>query len=184
MNLLSKLIMSKRKRDVSDHDVIIILRGIPGTGKTTMARELVDMFYENFEPHVYGLSRDDMRSQYCLRHNIDYQASFRDPALNTIIRDEFYQHLFTYLQYYRKEDEPMIYIIDATNTKIADLKMTFWIIKHTKNPNKPADVYLYTKRKEYGTVHGVPECIMKRFREELAESDEWLKSHSSELNFK
>lgn len=176
--------MSKRKRDVSDHDVIIILRGIPGTGKTTMARELYDMFYENHEPNVHGISRDSFRCTYCLRHNIDYQSSFRDPSLNTIIRDEFYQRLFTDLQYDRSQSDPMIYIIDSTNTKIADLKMIFWIIRHTKNPYKPADVYLYTKRKEYGSVHGVPECIMKRFREELAESDEWLKSHSDELNFK
>lgn len=170
--------MSKRRRDVPYRDVIIILRGVPGSGKTTTCRELTKMFFSHYEQYVQCISRDCSRYEYCAKRSIDYQASFHDPAINTIVRDEFYQHLFDCLDDYRKTADSTITIIDATNTKIADLKMIFWIIKRTSNVYKEADVYLYTKRHEHGSIHGVPESVMQRFREELKESDEWLKKNN------
>lgn len=177
----SELIMSKRKRELKS--LIIILRGVPGSGKTTTARTLDQMFTREYYRTVH-LSRDCLRMRYCTQHNMDYQGSFRNSTINTTIRDEYFQKMFDYL--WDIKDEPYCcFIIDATNTKVADLKRTFWTIKRALIGGTVCfDKYIYTKRREYRSIHDVPECIMQRFRDELKESDEWLKKHSDEFKIK
>lgn len=176
--------MSKRKRELPD--IIIVLRGIPGTGKTTTAHQLYDLFKIDYDYYVEIISRDTKRLSHCKKHGIDYQSSFRDPAFNTHVRDVFYEDLYDHLNHYRNQVKvPTVTIIDATNTKLADIKHTLWTIRHTDYSKcKHCDVYIYTKRTEHGSTHGVPECIMERFREELKESDEWLKVNSKDYNLK
>lgn len=166
----SELIMSKRKREL--HMIVIVLRGVPGSGKTTTAKRLYEMFYNDYYGNVFIHSRDMIRQHYCNNHSIDYQESFRDACVNTFVRDKYFFQLFELLHNLRK---PSVIIIDATNTKINDLYSTLRIIfiSHCCL-YAPLDVYIYTKRHEYQSLHGVPECIMQRFREELKESDEWL----------
>lgn len=162
--------MSKRKRDL--HTIVIVLRGVPGSGKTTTAKRLFDMFYNNYYGNVFIHSRDMIRQHFCNNHSIDYQESFRNASVNTFVRDRYFFQLLELLENLRK---PSVVIIDSTNTKINDLYTTFRVISvsHCDLYN-PVDVYVYTKRHEYQSIHGVPECIMERFREELKESDDWL----------
>lgn len=161
----SEIIMSKRT-------IIFVLRGVPGSGKTTCAQKLYGMFYDQYNGNVFVHSRDLVRQHYCTKNSVDYQASFRNVSVNTFVRDRYYLRLLELLMNLRK---PSVVIIDSTNTKINDLYTTFKVISisHCDMYNA-VDVYLYTKRHEYKSVHNVPECIMERFREELKESDQWL----------
>lgn len=177
----SELIMAKRKRDFGS--LIIILRGVPGSGKTTTARTLNEMFNRDFY-HTVNLSRDVLRMRYCNVHDMDYQGSFRNPTINTYIRDEYFQKMFEELEFIKNEPYCCM-IIDSTNTKVADLKRTLWTIrKALSGGTVHFDKYIYTKRHEHRSIHNVPECIMQRFRDELKESDEWLKKHSDDFKIK
>lgn len=172
----TEFIVSKRKREL--RSIIIILRGVPGTGKSTTARALYELFkdsYNYFEGHVRIISRDAIRYSLCNENDEDYENSFKDPSFNTMVRDSFYNQIFQRLS---NLDVPNVTIIDTTNTKKADLKQLFWILftgvrVHRKN----YDVYLYTKRHEYGSKHKVPEHVMQKFRQELEESDIWLQKN-------
>lgn len=164
--------MSKRKRDLKS--IIIILRGVPGSGKSTTAKRLYDLFYNDYYGNVFIHSRDMIRHRYCDKHGIGYQESFRDPIVNTFVRDRYYFQLFELLNNMSKS---FVVIIDSTNTKINDLYSTLRTIHVSQcDMIAPLDVYVYTKRIEHGSINGVPECIMQRFRDELKESDEWLKA--------
>lgn len=183
-NVESKIIMPKRKRELKG--LIFILRGVPGTGKTTIAHRLYERLKEPYDYRVQIVSRDDVRKHYCVKHDIDYQSSFRDPIINTLVRDKFYRELTEWVEYIKSHAH--VLIIDATNTKLADLKQTLWCVnRRCVNCQRigdchPYDIYLYTRRKEFGSIHGVPECIMKRFREEITESDHWLSTHGYHYN--
>lgn len=177
----SELIMSKRKRELKS--VIIILRGVPGTGKTTVSHRLWDMFKDSYDYRVDIFNRDTLRQCYCSKHRIDYQSSFANSHVNTRVRDTYYEMLFTHFQFTRSH--PSVTIIDSTNTKKADLKHLFWVINHALMEDKSKyDIYVYTKRTEYQSIHSVPEPIMRRFREELKISDEWLVNQAPQYNVK
>lgn len=183
MDFFSNLIMSKRKREL--RNVIIVLRGVPGTGKTTATHLLYDLFKNDYDYNVQIISRDNQRLNQCKANSIDYQSSFRDPTFNLMVRDTYYENMYSLLNHLHSLGLPYVCIIDATNTKLYDLKHTLWTIRSACPKFKhTTDVYIYTKRTEHGSTHGVPACIMDRFREELKESDEWLKVHSRDYNFK
>ena len=76
----------------------------------------------------------------------------------------------------RFNDGESLLVIDSTNTKIADLIRLLRIIKPYDFliNNVDYNIYILTKRTEHGNIHDVPEKVMKAFREELKESDEWL----------
>ena len=177
----SELIMSKRKRELKS--IIIILRGVPGSGKTTTSQRLWEMFKDAYDYRVDIFNRDTLRQCYCTKHHIDYQASFCNSHVNTRVRDTFYENLFSHFQYTRSH--PCVTIVDSTNTKKADLKHLFWIMNRAlMEDRKKYDIYVYTKRTEYQSIHSVPEVIMKRFREELRISDEWLTHQAPQYNIK
>lgn len=169
--------MPKRKREFKS--LVIILRGVPGTGKSTTARALYELFkdtYNSFEGCVKIISRDTIRYSLCNQNNEEYQNSFKSPCFNTMVRDNFYNQILHRLSVL---NIPNVTIIDNTNTKIADLKQLFWILfSGARIQNKNYDVYIYTKRHEHGSKHDVPEQIMEKFREELKESDDWLKNNT------
>lgn len=183
MDFFSNLIMSKRKREL--RNVIIVLRGVPGTGKTTATHLLYELFKNDYDYNVQIISRDNQRLNQCKANSIDYQASFRDPVFNLMVRDTYYENMYSLLNHLHSLGLPYVCIIDATNTKLYDIKHTLWTIRAACPKFKQTtDVYIYTKRTEHGSTHGVPECIMERFREELKESDEWLKVNTQKYNIK
>lgn len=183
----SEIIMSKRFRSErqTEKSAVFILRGVPGSGKSTTALKIYEKLKDRFDMSIQIISRDNVRKCFCVKHGIDYQASFRDPVINQLVRDKFYRRLDIWLEF--AATSPHCLIIDATNTKVADLKHTLWLANHSrdvvhKDSTVPFDIFLITKRKEYGSIHQVPECIMSRFRDELAESDKWLDKHGHHYN--
>lgn len=165
----------KRKRD--QPNIIWIMRGIPGTGKTTTALRLKRL-YEKYGHKVYYFNRDNTRLLYCAKHNMEYDKSFSDATTNTIVRDKYYEEIERIVRLTRPARK--VIIIDSTNTKIADLRKLFYVLDLTKDKdylylNNPRKVYVVTKRKIHGNQHNVPENIIKKFEEELKESDEYLK---------
>ena len=107
---------------------------------------------------------------------IDYQESFKNPTINTLIRDMYFNEIGSAFRQMRFNDGESLLIIDSTNTKIADLIRLLGIIKPYDFliNNVDYNIYILTKRREHGNIHDVPEKVMKAFREELKESDEWL----------
>lgn len=173
--------MSKRSRNLKN--IVIVLRGVPGSGKTTTAERIYDLFKDDYNYCVRIISRDSTRKYYCWKHDIDYQSSFRNPEVNTIVRDRYYEDIFIHLSYCKQF--PSVTIIDSTNTKVPDLKHLLWTFRNSLGSYiDNFDFYVYTKRKEFGSTHGVPDCIMQRFREELKQSDEWLLKNSQVFNLK
>lgn len=184
----------KRKRDngtslkeLRERKVVIILRGIPGTGKTTTRKKLTKLFRDKGR-NVKTLSRDRIREKYCEKTKQKYVSSFSDATTNTIVRDKYYRSL-------RKKAKEIlwyggngaVFIIDSTNTKIPDLINTFKILKEF-NPlegiRETFDIIVYTKRKEHGSVHQIPTDTMEKFRKELSESDAWLTDYQNRRSAK
>lgn len=177
----SELIMSKRQRELKS--LVIVLRGVPGSGKTTTALRLFEMFKDIYNYRVHIFCRDTYRQDYCKRHNCDYQNSFRNPQVNTRVRDIFYEDIFVHLEYMR--NVPSVTIIDSTNTKLADIKHLFWIIKTSLSYEiERHRIYVYNKHTEYNSVQQVPESIMEIFRSEMNEFTEWLNHHTTDINYK
>lgn len=185
---------SKRQREYTssleklrNRKLVIILRGIPGTGKTTTRKKLTKLFRDKGR-NVKTLSRDRIREKYCEKTKQKYVASFSNATTNTIVRDKYYRKLK------EKAKEILWYggngavlIIDSTNTKIPDLVNTFKILKEynfLEGIRDDFDIIVYTKRKEHGSVHDIPDDVMERFRKELNDSDAWLTDYQNRRSAK
>lgn len=162
--------------------MIYILRGVPGTGKTTLANILESSFKDNGW-NVRKINRDEVREKLLkttkfkeiFGKELTYQESFSNVTANTIIRDEYYnklRKLVNRIQY--TSFKKSLLIIDSTHTKIADLVGTLSLFENFY-PSGDLHVYIVTKKTIHGNVHEVPETVMKNFQKELKESDEWLK---------
>lgn len=162
--------------------IVYILRGVPGTGKTTLAKNL-ETSYKDLGWHVYNINRDEVREKLLKKDKfkklfgkeLTYQESFSNVTANTLIRDGYYKKLrklvgrFEYTSWKKN-----LLIIDSTHTKIADLITTLSLFENFA-PFGDLHVFIITKRTIHGNIHSVPEPVMKNFKRELKESDEWLK---------
>lgn len=184
--------MSKRERP-KDKFTILILRGVPGTGKSTLARSISEYFIniQKFEcasernTHCKIINRDLIRLKYITSaeckevlngKRVNYQDSFKNATINSLIRDKYFNEIAEAFRTMRFNDGESLLIIDSTNTKIADLIRLLKIIEPYDFliNNVDYNIYILTKRHEHGNIHNVPEKVMNAFREELKESDEWL----------
>lgn len=182
--------MPKRERPKNKFTVLI-LRGIPGTGKTTLALQLCRAFRSTFKDfdearrNCNCVNRDVVRQNYLNSNEckeilngktLTYQESFKNATINTIIRDEYFSEIGNKFRTMRFNDGESLLVIDSTNTKIADLRRILKIIEPYDFlvENVDYNIYILTKRHEHGNVHDVPEKVMNAFRQELKESDEWL----------
>lgn len=182
--------MSKRARPSTL--TILILRGIPGTGKSTLAEKICSEFRNNLDnpkqakSNIRCISRDTVREEF-LRSleckeilngkEINYQESFKNATINTLVRDRYFDEIETAYRIMRYNDGDNLILIDSTNTKIADLVRLLKILQPYDSIIKYMEMktYILTKRHEHGNIHDVPEKVMNAFRQELRESDEWLK---------
>lgn len=172
----------KRKRGEPQKKLVYILRGVPGTGKTTLATKLETAF-ENGGWDVSRINRDKeredllqtIRFKEIFGKELTYQESFSNVTANTLVRDEYYKHLRQLVNHLRYTNmRKSLLIIDSTHTKIADLVTTLSLFQDFP-PFYDLHVYIVTKRTIHGNVHDVPEPVMKNFQKEIKESDEWLK---------
>lgn len=184
--------MSTFKRKRTSNKTVFILRGIPGTGKTTLSN-LIKETYECPECEVDILNRDMFRIKYISSNeckeicgkSLGYQESFSNPTINTIIRDKFYEELRNKIIELQLDTstKDRILIVDSTNTKLADLIRTLDICGLKGNTIKgDYHVYIITKRKVHVNTHAVPDNVMESFKKELKESDEWLKKKYPYVN--
>lgn len=167
--------------------IVYILRGVPGTGKSTLAKNL-ESSYKESGWFVQRINRDEVREELLKKEKfkkifgkeLTYQESFSNVTANTLIRDGYYKKLrklvgrFEYTSY--KKD---LLIIDTTHTKIADLVTTLSLFEDFP-PFGDLHVFIVTKRTIHGNIHEVPEPVMKNFKRELKDSDEWLKKQYPE----
>lgn len=173
---------NKRRREEGMHKkVVYILRGVPGTGKTTLA-EKIEKAYQECGWDISKINRDKeredliktIRFKKIFEKELNYQESFSNVTANTLVRDEYYKHLRQLVNHLRfTMCRKSLLIIDSTHTKIADLITTLDLFKDFP-PIYDLNVYIVTKRTIHGNIHNVPEPVMKNFKKELEESDEWL----------
>lgn len=163
--------------------LICLLRGPPGSGKTTFANGIINFFgREKLDNgQVMYISRDDIRENYAKRHGMSYVDTFKDVNANTRIRDKFMHEIeFCVNDWYFRDIPNRVVIIDSTFSKLADMKNIFKICKLSKLRNRP--VYRNRVRVfNFNTVRrnhrNVPNVKLLEIKKNLNETDEYLKEH-------
>lgn len=132
-----------------DSDLMLILiRGIPGTGKTTLAQRIVarmlgahwweaDMFFETKEGYVYNPKKIAEAHEWC---NLRVLQSLKLGANPVIVSNTF--------------------------TRMWEMAPYFNICRTLGAKLQIIELY-----KEYGSVHGVPEASMARMRAKWEQID-------------
>lgn len=161
---------------------VIVIRGIPGTGKSTLAKEILE-HYMNSGRFAVIISRDQVRKDYLRsRKNMNinliskltgwdpecvmygptdqlqealYQASITDKKLDRIIKEEFWETVWTYV--FRKDAIRTI-ILDATFCSMEDLNTL-----NTLNSLGQTSIQIIELTKYLGTNHNVPEVKLKQY---------------------
>ena len=143
----------------------IILRGIPGSGKSTKAEELKKEFERQF-CKVKIFSRDQFR--LCVLERMigkdkekleeAYQQSFRDKAQNEMIKDTFYERVIDSMDDYTHD----VIIYDMTNISKQDC--FFWWEFASFAKGKGDEVQVIECEGNYKSTHNVPEDIMEDYR--------------------
>lgn len=160
---------------------LFVIRGVPGTGKSTYALKLERACYEDGR-NAFTVSRDTIRMDmilcavktgdcFCEDFNIEmedlkdigfgydfksnYQISFRSQLFDNLVQRKFREVIEDYIQDPQIDDV----IIDATNIREDDLKYYNKLRQKYK-----LHIFIHELNKEYGSVHEVPEYIMKNCR--------------------
>lgn len=160
---------------------LIVIRGVPGTGKSTYALKQERACYEQGS-NAFTVSRDTIRMDMILcavktpecfieDFNIEmedleqisfgmdykknYQISFRSQLFDNLVQRKFREVIVEYLEDPQIDDV----IIDATNIKEDDLKFYSKLREKYK-----CAIYIHELNKEFGSVHEVPEYIMRNCR--------------------
>lgn len=161
---------------------VIVIRGIPGTGKSSLAKEILE-HYMNSGRFAVIISRDQVRKDYLsnrYKMNINlmskisgwdpecvmygpsdqlqealYQGSFKDKTINRKIKEEFWETVWTYV--FRKDAIRTI-ILDATFCDKEDLSTL-----NTLNSLGETSILIIELTKYLGSTHNVPEDVMHQF---------------------
>lgn len=152
----------------------IIIRGIPGSGKSTKAKELKEQF-EKKGKRVAIYSRDAFRKAFLLEvfsvsSNIEeaYQESFTNQEDNVIIKDEFYRRLVDSL-----EEDDNVHIYDMTNISKEDAY--FWFEFATYAKAKGDTFEFCVMNGQYKSTHNVPDNVMEKYKKDFEENQNiWI----------
>ena len=140
----------------------IILRGIPGSGKTTKAKALKE-YYENKGKKVAIYSRDSFRMAtlaeiFKNEKTLEkaYQDSFNNPTENMMIREEFYRKIIDGLEL---DDD--VHVYDMTNTSKEDAYFWFEFVTYAKA--REDKIKIICAAGKFGSTHNVPDNVMERY---------------------
>lgn len=140
---------------------IYILRGIPGTGKTTWAyKKLELLMHKRPYEHIFLISRDGYRMREVNYSESEYQKSFKDEQWNNSIKKRFWEYAYNCFE---KAD---VVILDTTmigDVDLADINaiMLKWILIHRTQPEIRWKIFT----KQYFSTHNVPEEVMQKYKE-------------------
>lgn len=149
----------------------IILRGIPGSGKTTEAKRLQKEYEENGKS-VAVYSRDAFRLTYLQLRNKgsnnpnwslenEYQLSFNDKnGIDSEIKDEFYNRLIDAL-----ELNTDVHIYDMTNISKDDCYFWTEFVTYAKAKGDSIKI-IEMEPTNWKSTHNVPKEVMARYEKE------------------
>lgn len=150
---------------------IVILRGVPGTGKTTWGLQ----YYEHrkkkcpYEDIRY-MSRDAYRQRLCKYDENEYLRSFDDKHWDKSIRKHFWMGI----------SEVMmgcdLMILDMTMIDYRDIfALTWYLFKYEQEYETKVKIRWKIFLTEYGSNHNVPPEKMDRYRQMFEDSAEMVK---------
>lgn len=166
-----RLNLNDCQKNMTTPKTFVILRGIPGSGKSTKAEELKKEF-EGDMMKVKIFSRDKFRM--CVLERMvgttleeleeAYQNSFRDQTQNEMIKDTFYERVIDSLDDYT--NDAIIY--DMTNISKDDCFFWFEFVTYAKG--KGDEVRIVECEGNYKSKHNVPDNIMDDYRKKWEET--------------
>ncbi len=163
---------------------VYILRGLPGSGKTTFSKVLEKSIKEEFgdgvsivifnrdkfrkdfiESCVYGMIDDIVMKEYAAENwtgseEENYQKSFSDHYVNMVIQKKFQEWVESC--YYNSDDMITDMIVDCTMISMSDM---IWLVNFWENRWKTSDPWkFYQLEMEFKSTHDVPDSVMRNYK--------------------
>lgn len=143
----------------------VIICGIPGSGKSTKAKELKE-YFEGKGKKVAIYSRDAFRKAWLHQYlgcDMDSESAYQDSFLNAndnrAIREDFFAKLIDGLEL---NDD--VHIYDMTNISRGDAY--FWFEFATYAKAKGDEFKFYCMEGNYKSTHNVPEEVIEKYKRE------------------
>lgn len=162
---------------------IAILRGPPGSGKTTLANHIIDFFGREKlnDGQMFYISRDLIRERFANKHGLRYETTFKHSHANTRIRDKF-MHEINVAMNYPLLGSNRIIIIDSTFSKLADMKNIFRMcrlhkLEKTKYWGFRPRVRLFNFESVKNNHRNVPKPKLDEIKSSLKATDEYMRKH-------
>ena len=163
---------------------VYILRGLPGSGKTSFSKVLKKSIEEEYGPGVSvcvfnrdefrkdfietcvnGLNSDDTLVAYARENwtgdeEENYQKSFNNHYVNMVIQKKF-QEAVEYC-YFNNSDIVTDMIVDCTMISMSDI---LWLVNFWESRWRIAQPWrFYQLEMDYKSSHDVPESVMNNYR--------------------
>lgn len=138
---------------------IVVLRGVPGTGKSTFALKYYKDRKNKYPNEVVTLvSRDGYRMLECKFSEAEYQKSFVDDSWNGRIIRDFWKYVS---DTFNKCD---VMILDTTMCKYQDIYTLYWhLFEYMARTNIMVKIRWKVCVTEHGSTHSVPVVMMHEY---------------------
>lgn len=169
---------------------VYIMRGLPGTGKTTFAKRL-QLILADIGFNVIYLSRDEIREHLAVERGVQYIQTFNDP-LNQLVTQRWVIALMNAFENVKIPRKAII--IDIKFTSEIDIYDVLECYCHLKVNNLYLNYEEWVKSKEFkvrivefpevldNNHRNVPDKKMKEFKHEFIVNRSIILSYLSEKN--